>query len=190
MSNYYVYALIDPRNDSVFYIGKGKKNRMHHHEKEAMRGVHSRKCDLIREILDQKLELKKQIVKTFVDEVEAYAFEKQLIEEIGLDRLTNVIAGGGGIPEHKIKESQPSVKDWLRAMLVRPAYTAQWFMNNQKSVTVEYTDSWAAKVHAWILESFFNTLLPRAFEEIKKDRAALGKLEKAMRGYGIEFTYT
>lgn len=30
---YYVYQLIDPRNDLVFYVGKGCKNRMYEHEK-------------------------------------------------------------------------------------------------------------------------------------------------------------
>jgi len=38
-------------------------------------------------------------------------------------------------------------------------------------------------------KSFFNTLLPRAFKEVKKNKDALCKLDKAMRGYGIEFTY-
>ena len=29
--NYYVYALIDPRTNKVFYIGKGKGNRIYAH---------------------------------------------------------------------------------------------------------------------------------------------------------------
>jgi hypothetical protein len=28
---YYVYLLIDPRNDKVFYVGKGKGNRVNQH---------------------------------------------------------------------------------------------------------------------------------------------------------------
>ena len=27
MNEYYVYGLIDPRNDSIFYVGKGKGKR-------------------------------------------------------------------------------------------------------------------------------------------------------------------
>ena len=33
--SYYVYELIDPRDDRVFYVGKGKKGRIDQHEAEA-----------------------------------------------------------------------------------------------------------------------------------------------------------
>lgn len=29
---FYVYNLIDPRDNSIFYVGKGKGNRMYKHE--------------------------------------------------------------------------------------------------------------------------------------------------------------
>ena len=32
--SYYVYELIDPRDDRVFYVGKGKKGRIDQHEAE------------------------------------------------------------------------------------------------------------------------------------------------------------
>ena len=31
--DYYIYKLIDPRTGKPFYIGKGKGNRLHQHEK-------------------------------------------------------------------------------------------------------------------------------------------------------------
>lgn len=44
---YYVYALIDPREDSygVFYIGKGKANRVFNHVKEALKYVPKERDD-------------------------------------------------------------------------------------------------------------------------------------------------
>ena len=33
---YYVYALIDPRDNRIFYIGKGKGNRIFQHAKDAL----------------------------------------------------------------------------------------------------------------------------------------------------------
>lgn len=38
-NNHYVYHLIDPRNGIPFYVGKGKDDRMHDHEKMVMRGI-------------------------------------------------------------------------------------------------------------------------------------------------------
>ena len=35
LGDYYVYGLIDPRSKQIFYIGKGTKNRVFEHEKEA-----------------------------------------------------------------------------------------------------------------------------------------------------------
>ena len=32
---YYVYVLVDPRTKQVFYVGKGKGNRVFDHEREA-----------------------------------------------------------------------------------------------------------------------------------------------------------
>mgnify|MGYP004086044791 CR=1 FL=1 len=34
---YYVYALIDPRNNNPFHIGKGKDNRIYNHVNNAIK---------------------------------------------------------------------------------------------------------------------------------------------------------
>lgn len=92
---YYVYELIDPRSGSVFYVGKGKGNRIDAHEAEARKGIQSRKCRLIREIEAAGLAIGKRKVAEFQDEQAAYDYEADLVDEYGLDALTNVIPGGG-----------------------------------------------------------------------------------------------
>lgn len=101
--SYYVYELIDPRDDRVFYVGKGKKGRIDQHEAEARKGRQSRKCDRIREIEAAGLKVKKRKVSSHTDEVEAYDAEIERISFYGLANLTNIASGGGG------KSTGPSI---------------------------------------------------------------------------------
>lgn len=91
---FYVYELIDTRNKAVFYIGKGQGRRMYDHEREAARGVRSRKCDRIREIAASGGEVGYRVAARFATEADAYEAERMAIERIGLDNLTNVLPGG------------------------------------------------------------------------------------------------
>lgn len=82
-SLYYVYTLADPRDGAVFYVGKGKGDRIKEHEKEARRGVSSPKCNKINEILTAGLQVDERIVARFDNEQEAYAHESLLIAQFG-----------------------------------------------------------------------------------------------------------
>lgn len=93
---FYVYDLVDPRTDETFYVGKGQRNRIDHHEREAANGVKSRKCNRIREIWQSGDRVQKVIVRRFEREDEAYAYEAERVESFGLKFLTNVIPGGLG----------------------------------------------------------------------------------------------
>ncbi len=92
---YYVYELIDPRDSLPFYVGKGQRDRVRQHEKEAIRGVISAKCNRIRAILKAKLKVSHRIVRRFEFEADAYSFETEHIDAIGITNLTNVMLGGG-----------------------------------------------------------------------------------------------
>jgi len=46
---YYVYALIDPRNKKVFYVGKGKGNRIYAHV-EASESIDTKEIEKIKTI--------------------------------------------------------------------------------------------------------------------------------------------
>jgi hypothetical protein len=96
MRAFYVYDLVDPRDGSTFYVGKGTGSRKSEHVKDAMRGKKSRKCSRIRDILAAGLVVGEIEVATFFDQDEAYEYEAARIAEIGLDNLTNVLPGGHG----------------------------------------------------------------------------------------------
>lgn len=93
---YFVYDLIDPRTNKTFYVGKGQGDRPYQHERDALKGRQSRKCDLIRDILDSGNKVKVSIVQRFEFEEDAYEYEIERIAEFGLYNLTNVMPGGGG----------------------------------------------------------------------------------------------
>lgn len=94
---FYVYTLSDPRDDAVFYVGKGKGLRMYQHAAEARReggGGNKRKLERIREIQAAGLEPLAAVVAEHEDEQDAFDHEADLIA--ATPGLTNILARGGG----------------------------------------------------------------------------------------------
>lgn len=94
---YYVYVLIDPRDDSIFYVGKGMGQRLLAHGYEAMLradpGARSSKVTRIREIRAAGSEPRIDVVRHGMDEEEAFLVESALIDCLG--HLTNAVRGHG-----------------------------------------------------------------------------------------------
>ena len=95
MGAFYTYELIDPRDGTVFYIGKGNGSRRYAHEKEARAGKSGAKCDRIRDIISEGRSPQARIVAHYECEQEAYRAEAKLIAEF-VGELTNICAGGRG----------------------------------------------------------------------------------------------
>ena len=119
---YYVYELIDPRDGSVFYVGKGCRDRYAHHEAAARAGSASEKSDRINAILAGGDKIECRIVQRFDSEVQAYRFESLHIASIGLENLTNILPGGAGgrvkgdsqILAERGAEYVRALTDWMR----------------------------------------------------------------------------
>ena len=104
LNGFYVYALIDPRSNQIFYIGKGTGNRVFSHEVESGKSPKSEKVKLqrIQEIESAGYDVKRLIVNWGLTEAEAFAAEATLINlmnYISPDALTNAVAG------HHVHES-------------------------------------------------------------------------------------
>lgn len=94
--NYYVYALRDPRNQQIFYVGKGKQNRWFDHIKEAEEKLEDPKLKLqrIREIKAAGLEVEPFIIRSGIkSEAHAYDVEAAVIHAYRL-----LERAGGSIP--------------------------------------------------------------------------------------------
>jgi hypothetical protein len=91
---FYVYRLIDPRDESVFYIGKGKGKRAYMHQKNAKKGriENVEKHRKIKDIILSGHNVLVDIVQTFDKECDALKLEKDLITA-NKENITNIANG-------------------------------------------------------------------------------------------------
>ena len=98
-NEYYVYALIDPRNSQYFYIGKGKGKRYLSHLKTNKWDFNITKLEKIKEIQKSGFDIKIEILFPNIDEETALELERILIYKLGRiilseGILTNMVPGG------------------------------------------------------------------------------------------------
>lgn len=97
---YYVYALVDPRDNKIFYIGKGIGNRVFQHAEAALdESEQSLKLEAIRSIISEGKQVSYYILRHNLEEKEAYLVESALIDILTYSKfnhdnqLTNLATG-------------------------------------------------------------------------------------------------
>lgn len=174
---YYVYVLCDPRDNTIFYVGKGKDNRINAHEAEARSGYNSYKCNKIRLIWEKGFDIKKQIVRHFPNESEAYLFEERLIRKLGIYNLTNITCGNSidyknrPLKEKKKIKNDLSVDEALKMFFYFPALTKKWIESGRKNASLQEANTTYTKVLGHCLVAFVNHMLPKAYEVLIKDES-------------------
>lgn len=98
--NYYVYALVNPINHMIFYIGKGKGDRVFQHAEDALEeNSQSLKLDTIRKITAQGKKVEYYILRHNLTEKEAFLVESTIIDILTYSKfnhqnqLTNIVSG-------------------------------------------------------------------------------------------------
>jgi hypothetical protein len=117
----YVYALVDPRNNKIFYVGKGSGNRVFAHVNNVKAGTEEGpKADVIRSILKKGKEVRMYILKHGLTGDEALKVESVLIDLLTYPDfknktvLTNIVAG------HHQNETGIKSVDEVRACYSKP----------------------------------------------------------------------
>jgi hypothetical protein len=110
LKKFFVYELIDPRDNKVFYVGMGQGRREYDH-KPGESGLKERR---ILDIEKDGLEVKRIIIGRYDTRAEALSVETTLIKWVyGLDELTNIDPGKYHIfvrpAYHKIKGEYPHI---------------------------------------------------------------------------------
>ena len=78
---FYVYCLVDPRTNKIFYIGKGHGNRVFNHALDALNeNLSSLKLDIIRDIIKNGLNVSYYIIRHGLSKDEALLVESVLID--------------------------------------------------------------------------------------------------------------
>ena len=110
---YYVYVLLDPKDNKPFYVGKGIDNRVFNHLDCALTDIDTSnaKYDRIREVIQSGQTVKHVIVRHGLTESEAFQIEATLIDTLtycGL--LLSNIAGGHNSIEKGLMTSEEIIR--------------------------------------------------------------------------------
>lgn len=114
---YYVYALQDPRDGKIFYIGKGVDNRVFAHAHDALTDVNrsTDKLDTIRDIIKSGQEVKYYILRHDLDENEAFTVESVLIDFLTYSGFNNVAKLSNIQSGHHMLDKGIMTEDDIRA---------------------------------------------------------------------------
>lgn len=105
-NKFYVYEIIDPTTNKVFYVGKGQKYRCFVHEYKTKNGKiphnNLHLFNTIKKILTSNEKLIYNIVFTSNNEDDCYELEEKIIKEYGIENLCNIEMSNRGI-KHTIE---------------------------------------------------------------------------------------
>jgi len=127
---YFVYALVDSGNNEIFYIGKGIGNRPYDHYREYLsaKTCNEFKIARIRQIIESGNEVSIVFLIADLDEQVAFENEKQIIELIGAERLTNI----------KIRVGIEHNKQWATNFLARLQKLSSYLKQTFNPLYIEY----------------------------------------------------
>lgn len=159
LHKYYVYVLCKP-NGTVFYVGKGKGDRINDHFQKSKLRHNSRKISTIKKYGDS---IKREILCYFSDENTAYEYEEWLIAHYKL-------TGDGGTLTNIAK--------------TRYEYCKEFSLNVSKSQKKKFKDEIIINFYI----DFFNNAIDRKILSLKYNMT-LAEVSRISRGYRYVILY-
>lgn len=148
VGEFYVYALVDPRTNQPFYVGKGKGLRYHCHEREARIGSTSAKATRIREIWDAGRVIQYDMLAAGLDERSALRLERETIARLR-EVLTNKSPGGGPLSKNpEIERQRLEFYERCRRMLdgIAVPKIVAWLRSEEPLHTSDPIVRWSLKM--------------------------------------------
>lgn len=147
---FYVYALIDPFNNNIFYVGKGSgNNRAFDHLKASK--AESEKTLRIKEIRLKGQEPSIEILRYGLNSHDsALEVEAAIIDAIGIENLTNIVRG------HRIEKGRLSLEEIKRLYGTSPVKISSikdkfvmFFINRTYSTSLKEIEIYDATRGFW-----------------------------------------
>jgi hypothetical protein len=120
---YYVYKHVRLKDDSIFYIGKGKGDRL---------DCSKNRNKYWNNIVKKDGGFTSKIVKDNLTEEEAFDLEKKMISEIGIDNLTNMTDGGEGTNTRKYY-SEEQYTEYLKKKSIAATGKTSWWKGKERN---------------------------------------------------------
>lgn len=112
-NGFYVYFLVDVRSGAIFYVGKGKGNRLMQHRRDARRSDTSNQVKAAR-IIECAAGMSEVIFAANLREPDALRLEKDMIGHLRDHGLTNISSGS----VHPIESEMARIDNGIAA--IRP----------------------------------------------------------------------
>ena len=113
-AGFYVYALVDPRDWTIFYVGKGIGGRVLKHEERTRRGVieNRKKVRRIQDIYAAGLDVARRVLFVSDSEETTLAVEEYLIDALRNCGLTNIL-GNSAVRSARLRKIADGIRERL-----------------------------------------------------------------------------
>ena len=151
---YYVYILVDPRDNKIFYIGKGLGNRVFQHLECAIKeDAVSEKLDIIREIRSEGLHVKHFIVRHGLDEDDAFTVESVLIDLLSYSNFSNIKSISNIVSGHHQWDKGIKTVDEIEGLYTCERLEVSDFVHNVLTININATYNIKNERHPNIYEA-------------------------------------